>query len=35
MWCDRRYQLDEFLYGLEGDWGAAAGIWATAYRNIL
>lgn len=35
MWCDRRFQLDEFLYGLEGDWAADAGIWATAYRNIL
>jgi phage major head subunit gpT-like protein len=35
MWADRRFQLDEFVYGLEGDWVPAAGIWATAYRNIL
>lgn len=35
MWCDRRFQLDEFLYGLEGDWGAGAGIWMTCFRNIL
>jgi phage major head subunit gpT-like protein len=35
MWADRRFQLDEFLYGLEGDWAAAAGMWAVAYRNIL
>lgn len=35
MWSDRRFQLDEFLYGLEGDWVAEAGIWATCYRNIL
>lgn len=35
MWADRRFQLDEFLYGLEGDWKPDAGVWATAYRNIL
>lgn len=35
MWHDRRYQLDEFLYGLEGDWKPAPGIWATAFRHIL
>lgn len=35
LWCDRRYQLDEFLYGLEGDWGIGAGMWPTVFRNIL
>lgn len=35
MWQDRRFQLDEFVYGLEGDWGIGAGMWQTAFRNIL
>jgi phage major head subunit gpT-like protein len=35
MWADRRFHLDEFLYGLEGDWKPDAGLWATCYRNIL
>lgn len=35
MDSDRRFQHDEFLYGLEGDWTVAAGLWQLAYRNVL
>lgn len=35
MNSDRRFQLDEFVFGIEGDWGADAGMWQTCFRNIL
>lgn len=28
-----RFEHDEFLYGLEGDWGIGAGHWHTCYRG--
>lgn len=28
-----RWNMDEFLFGLEGDWGVAAGHWHTCYRG--
>ena len=27
-----RFNYDEFLFGLEGDWGVAAGHWHSCYR---
>lgn len=32
MGDQRRFDHDEFVWGLEGDWGVAAGHWLTAYR---
>lgn len=32
---ERRYSLDEFVYGLEGDFSFNAGAWQTCYGGIL
>jgi phage major head subunit gpT-like protein len=33
MTDERRFQFDEFLYGLEGEWKVGAGQWMTAHRG--